>query len=256
MSKFIEVKDLHVSYGDTKIIKGIDLSVKENKFVGILGPNGSGKSTLLKAIYRVNPYDSGEIFIDNKNIKDIPLKENAKLLSVVQQVDDIPFDFSVYDMVIMGRTPYKKFMERDNLEDVRITKEAIEKVGLKGYEDRSIQNLSGGERQRVVLARAFAQKSKAMILDEPTNHLDINYQLSLMRLVKSLNCTCLCALHDINMAFMFCDEVYAMKDGKIIDKGDPDEIVTKELILELYDVKSKVVRDEETNRKYVLFLDE
>lgn len=256
MTHFIETKDLHVSYGKLPILRGVSISVENGAFVGLLGPNGSGKSTLLKSIYRVKDYDRGSISMEGRDLKTIPLKESAKLISVVQQVDDMPFDFTVFDMVIMGRTPYKKFMERDTEEDRKITYASIEKAGLKGYEERSIHSLSGGERQRVIVARALAQNAKGMILDEPTNHLDIRYQLSLMRLVKSTGNTCLCALHDINMAFMFCDYVYAMKEGKIVAEGTPDDCITASLIEELYGVRAKILTDEETKRNYVLFLEQ
>ncbi|MDO5714555.1 MAG: ABC transporter ATP-binding protein [Tissierellia bacterium] len=251
---FLEVKDIHVSYGTKPIVKGVDLTVKDGEFVGIIGPNGSGKSTLLKAIYRVLPYISGDIFLKGQNMRAMAPKDSAKIISVVQQMDDIPFDFSIYDMVMMGRTPYKKFMERDNKEDVKIVHQSIAQVGLEGYENRSILELSGGERQRVILARALAQKAEGIILDEPTNHLDINYQLTLLELIKSLGVPCLCALHDINIALMYCDKIYALKDGKIVGFGSPEEVITPSLIENLYHIPSKIMYDEETKRHYILFL--
>lgn len=241
----ITVRNLRFQIGEFEILKGVDMDVAEGKFIGLIGPNGSGKSTVLKCIYQVYRDYTGEILLKDRDVLHIPHRERAKLLSVVGQFNDLQFDFTVEDMVMLGRSPYKKFMERDTAEDRKIVAEAIEKVGLKGAEKRTLSTFSGGERQRIVLARALAQQSPVMILDEPTNHLDIKYQLELLELVKSLGVTVVAALHDISLACLFCDEIYALQQGKIIGAGTPDELIDETFILNLYDVESKIVYDRE-----------
>jgi len=158
----------------------------------------------------------------------------------MSQINDMNFDFTVYEMVMLGRSPHKKFMERDNKHDKEIVQAAIKMVGMEGKEDRFLSSLSGGERQRVQLARAFCQESEILILDEPTNHLDIKYQLELLKLVRDSKKTAVAALHDINLSLMFCDYLYCLKDSQLIAQGTPEEIITDEMIYKLYGVKSQV----------------
>lgn len=222
------------------LIKDINLKIEDKKFVAIIGPNGSGKSTILRCIYRANKNYTGNIIIDGKNLQDIKVRDSAKKLAVMSQINDMNFDFTVYEMVMLGRSPHKKFMERDNKHDKEIVQAAINMVGMEGKEDRFLSSLSGGERQRVQLARAFCQESEILILDEPTNHLDIKYQLELLKLVRDSKKTAVAALHDINLSLMFCDYLYCLKNSQLIAQGTPEEIITDEMIYKLYGVKSKV----------------
>ncbi len=153
----------------------------------------------------------------------------------------------------MGRAPHKKALERDNAEDYRIVEAALETVGLSGFADRSFSTLSGGEQQRVILARALAQQTPCLILDEPTNHLDITHQLQMMRIVKNLDVTVLSAVHDLNIAAMFCDRIYAIQDGQIVGEGTPEELFTPGFIREIYDVEAEVVKDSR-GQMHILFL--
>lgn len=237
----IETSDIFYKIGDKEILKGLSIKLEEEKIVGIIGPNGSGKSTLLKNVYRIIKPTSGAIYLDDKNIDQIPYKDSAKEIAVVAQANDINFNFTVLEMVLFGRSPYKNFLEGNNEEDYYIAREALGKVGLSSYEDRGFHTLSGGEQQRVILARALAQKTSCLVLDEPTNHLDIKYQLSILSLIKSLKVSCLVALHDLNIAAQFCDYVYTVKDGKIVRQGPPKEIFTREFIMEVYEVDSKII---------------
>ena len=241
----IKAENINITLEKNNILKGINIEVDNKEVVGIIGPNGSGKSTLLKCIYRVlNPND-GAILLDNVDIKDMTVKESSKRLAVLSQHNNYSFDFTVKDIVLMGRSPHKKFMERDNKEDYDIVNEALKKVDMFEFKDRSFQSLSGGEQQRVILARALAQQPQCLILDEPTNHLDIKYQLQLMRIVKGLGIEVIAAIHDLNIAAMYCDKIYVLKDGEIIKNGKPKDVLTKEIIKDVYEVDSEVIVNEE-----------
>lgn len=239
----VEGRNIKVSYGNTTILNDISILAKSNKFVGIIGANGSGKSTLLKCIYRVLKPDEGVIYFDDKQLQKLSTKESAKKVAVVAQHNFYNFDFTIEEVVMMGRSPHKKTLERDNTNDFRIVNECIEKVGMTTFKGRSFSTLSGGEQQRVILARALAQQTECIILDEPTNHLDIKYQLQLLDIVKKLNLTIISAIHDLNIAAMYCDYLYAMKNGEVLYKGTPEEILTPNRIKTLYEVDVDVWKD-------------
>lgn len=248
----LDISSLSFNFGSKNILADIDLSIKDNGIVGIIGPNGSGKSTLLKCIYRVLKPKTGTIFIDGKNINDYQFKETAKKMAVVAQHNDTHFDFNVLEMVLIGRSPHKKFMERDSAEDIELAYKALEQVNMKDFADRSFSSLSGGEKQRIILARALVQNTDCLILDEPTNHLDIKHQLHFMSLAKDLKITVISAIHDLNIAAMYCDKIYALKEGQIIASGSVNEVITEEVIKTLYDVEAKIIYDEE-KKPHVIF---
>ena len=224
----ITAENIKMKIGDNEILKGVSIDSKNREFVGIIGPNGSGKSTLLKSIYRILKPNDGCIKLGDMDISKMSIKESAKKMAVVSQHNYYNFDFTVKEVVSMGRSPHKKNLERDNIEDFEIVKESLQKVGMSEFSNRSFSTLSGGEQQRVILARALAQKTPCLILDEPTNHLDIKYQLSLLNIVKSLDLTVISAIHDLNIASMYCDRLFVMKDGQIVASGTPQDILTKE----------------------------
>lgn len=248
----IKSENINVTLEKNNILKGINIEVDNKEVVGIIGPNGSGKSTLLKCIYRVLKPNDGAILLDNVDIKEMSVKESSKRLAVLSQHNNYNFDFTVKDIVLMGRSPHKKFMERDNEEDYDIVNEALKKVDMFEFKDRSFQSLSGGEQQRVILARALAQQPKCLILDEPTNHLDIKYQLQLMRIVKGLGIEVIAAIHDLNIAAMYCDKIYVLKDGEIIKYGKPKDVLTKEIIKDVYEVDAEVIVNEDRVNIYYI----
>lgn len=239
----ITTQQLHAVLGNTEILRGIDFEANEGEFVGIIGPNGSGKSTLLRCLYRVLTPSEGAVFLDGKKLSSYRVKESAQKLAVVAQHNYYNFEFSVRDVVMMGRAPHKRALDRDTAEDYQIMRQSLKAVGMQEFEERSFSTLSGGEQQRIILARALAQQTPCLILDEPTNHLDIKYQLWLMDIVKNLDCTVISAVHDLNIAAMYCDRLYAMKQGKLIAQGTPHELLTPDLIRELYEVDAEVSID-------------
>lgn len=233
----VEIKNLSYKTKDKVILDNISIKFPEKKFIGIIGPNGAGKSTLLKNIYGVLNSSSGDIFIDNKNIKNITGKERAKKIAVLSQEDREDFDFNIEDIVKMGRYPYKNIFENYSKTDKEIALKMLKKVGMENYVGRSFKELSGGEKQRVLIARALAQDTPILILDEPTNHLDIGYQLQLLHLIKHLDKSVISALHDLNVASLFCDYIYILKDGKLIAEGTPEEVLNKENLKNIFNIE-------------------
>lgn len=236
----LTVKNLEFSLGKKKILNGVSFEVPKGKFVGIIGPNGAGKSTLLKNIYGVHEFSKGEVFLNGQSIKKMSRKERAQRIAALSQEEDHQFDFSVEKIVEMGRYPYKKFFEEYSDEDKMIVHEMLHKTGMADYSHRDFNTLSGGEKQRVLISRALAQKTDFLILDEPTNHLDIGYQLQIIDLIKHLGITVLAALHDLNIAAIFCDYIFVMKDGKIAGEGTPEEVLVPELLKDIFGIECYV----------------
>lgn len=252
----MEINVEGVSFGvqEKEIISDIYFRAKPGQIVGVIGPNGSGKSTLLKNIYRVHEPDLGRILLNDEEIKTMSAKKTAQKMAVLSQDSSGSFDFSVREIVLMGRAPHKKLLESDTAEDLQIADEALEKVGLSDYKNRSITTLSGGERQRVMLARALTQQAKVLILDEPTNHLDIHHQLQLMDLVKTLDVTVVTALHDLNIAAQYCDWIYVMKEGEIAMSGRPASVLTEEMLEDVFRVHTHIVEHPITKNTHITFL--
>lgn len=236
----IRVEDLSAKYGSRTVLSHISLSFANGKLTGLIGPNGSGKSTLLKCIYRVLKPSGGEVYIGNEALAKLSYRESARKTAVLAQQHSAGFDFSVRDVVLMGRTPYKGITEGDNAEDLAVAEKAMEETGLSSMAEKSFSFLSGGEQQRVMLARALTQETPCLILDEPTNHLDITYQLQIMDLISSRRLTVVAAIHDLNIAAMYCDAIVAIQHGKVVAAGTPSEVLTAELIHELYHVKANI----------------
>lgn len=226
--------------GGKEILRGLDIEVGSRELVGILGPNGSGKSTLLKCIYRTLRPSGGAVFLDGRELDTYSYRESARKMAVVAQHNYYNFDFTVREVVLMGRAPHKRALERDNARDFQLVDQALDTVGMLPFRDRVFSTLSGGEQQRVILARALAQETDCLILDEPTNHLDIKYQLELMDIIRALDRTVIAAIHDLNIAAMYCDRLYALKAGQIVGTGTPRELLTSDFIRRVYEVEAAV----------------
>ena len=251
----LTVNNLEYGYFDEKnVIENINICAEAGKFTGIIGGNGSGKSTLLKCIYGALKPQKGEIVLDNKNLADMSPKQLASNIAVVGQENEFAFDFTVWEMVAMGRTPHKGLFQPDNAKDKKIVAGALQKTGMYDLRNRSFRQLSGGEKQRVIIARAIAQSAELMILDEPTNHLDISYQLHTFETVKELGVTVLAAMHDLNLASLFCDKIYILKDKKVFAAGSPEEILTAKNIEEVFGVRAEVRTSDETRKSVVSYI--
>ena len=250
----LNAEHVSVSLTGVDIVKDISIKVENKQFVGIIGPNGCGKSTLLKSIYKVIKPQKGTVFLGNKDVIRSSARIVSKDMGVVGQFNDLSFDFTVQEMVMMGRTPHKQLMEADNTQDYKIVADALARVNLTEYADRSYLTLSGGEKQRVILARAIAQEPKFLVLDEPTNHLDIKYQIQILSVVKSLNIGVLAALHDLPMAAAYCDILYVIKDGSIIASGSPKDVLSKELIRQVYEIDCELYTNPITGDLAIAYL--
>ena len=231
----------HVSYtiGSTPLLRDVSLQVQPGEFVGILGPNGSGKSTLLKTIYKVLWPADGEILVNGQSVLSMSNRELARKVAVVAQESEAAFDYTVQEVVLMARYPSKKLTDAYGPDDLRIVAESLDTVGLSHLASRGYLSLSGGEKQRVQVARAFAQQTPVMILDEPTNHLDIGSQIKTLQLLKASGKTILAALHDLSIAARFCDRIYLLHHGTVVDSGLPGQVLTGERIRQLYDIDAE-----------------
>ena len=228
------------------IITDITLAACD-EVVGIVGPNGSGKSTTLRCVYRAMKPDVGAVLIDGVSVH--KRQQLARDLAALTQESQVEFDFTVAEVVEMGRLPH----ERDSARDHRIVRDALATVDLSGLAERSFLSLSGGERQRVLIARAIAQEPRVLVLDEPTNHLDIRHQLDVLALARGLGVTVLTVLHDLNLAASYCDRLYVLDEGRLVASGTPEEVLVPELIAKVFHVTAHVVQHPTTGVPQLLF---
>ena len=234
------VKGLSFAYGKQQVLNGLDLQIHEGAITTLIGANGCGKTTLFNLMTKNLRPDKGEVFLNDKNIADLRLKDYAKRVAIVHQYNTAPADITVERLISYGRTPYHTMgLSPDVKEDEEKVKWAMEITNTLKYKDKAVSELSGGQKQRVWIAMALAQDTKVLFLDEPTTYLDIRYQLQILKLIRRLNreygLTIIMVLHDINQSLYYSDEIVAMKDGKIIDHGLPQSIITSDLIQSVYD---------------------
>lgn len=253
----ISVKDLSVAYEDNIIIDNMNLSIPKGEISIIIGANGCGKSTLLKSIARVIKPRSGEIFINEKNIKSQKEKYIATQVAFLPQGPVCPSGITVKELVSFGRFPHQKIIGGLKAHDKEIIDWAIEETGLKEFSDRQVENLSGGQRQRAWIAMTLAQETDIIMLDEPTTYLDIAYQLEVLEVLEKLNkqknITIVIVLHELNNACRFASNIIGLKKGKIVCKGIPTEVITKENLREIYGIDAKLQLSE--NKNYPICVD-
>lgn len=252
----VKINDLTFSYDEEPVLEKINFTIETGKFYGLLGPNGSGKTTLLRAIAGLLDVKAGTILVHDKDLKRFGTKDLAKEMAVVPQNTEVRFDFSVFDLVLMGRAPYLSRFAAEGPEDLRIAQEMMELTDIWRLRDRSINTLSGGEKQRTVIARALTQQTGIILLDEPVSQLDIYHQIEIIKKLKVWNrerrITVVAALHDLNLAAAFCDYLILMNHGKIHSLGTPDEILKRETIKEIYGVEVEIIKTPESGKPYVV----
>ncbi len=244
--KILEAKDISFGYDEKVVLKNINLMVEEADFLGIIGPNGSGKTTLLKMLCRGLKPGQGKVLFKGEDIFRLDTRFVAKNIAMVPQDENIIFPFTVFEIVMMGRSPYINRFSWEKKEDVNIVHSAMKLADVLRLRDRNIDELSSGERQRVFIARALAQMPKVLLLDEPTSHLDINHQRDVLELIKKLNenvkITVIMISHDINLASKYCKRLVLLKNGKIFTEGSPNKVITKKVIKDVYGVKVELVK--------------
>jgi iron complex transport system ATP-binding protein len=239
----IELDDVGVSLGGRSIVENVSFEVSEGSLVGLVGPNGAGKTTVVKTINGLLAPDEGEVRIDGDPVTRLPAREVSRRVATVPQDTSLGFDFPVREVVAMGRTPHRTRFERESAADREAVEEALERTQITEFADRSIDAVSGGERQRVILARALCQRSSHLLLDEPTASLDIGHGVRILRLARELASegrTALAAIHKLDLAARFCDELVLLAEGEVLATGSPEAVLTETNLEAAFDVEVRV----------------
>ncbi|HPE99431.1 MAG TPA: ABC transporter ATP-binding protein [Bacteroidales bacterium] len=240
----ISISNISFSYSKNQVLKNLSIDIRQGEFIVLAGPNGSGKSTLIKCINGILQPQSGQIKISNANIRLYPKNKLAEKLAYVPQNKSVLPNLSVFDTIMLGRKPYINW--RPSTKDLAITSQIIEQLQLESISMSSINELSGGQQQIVFIGRALAQQPDIILLDEPTAHLDIKHTVEIMKLLKTLSAkglTIIVALHDINTAIRFADRILMLRDGEVFASGG-NEIITEKNLEKLYDVKVRILQEE------------
>jgi iron complex transport system ATP-binding protein len=242
----IDIRSLSLNIAGTQVLEDISLAVAQGEFVGVIGPNGAGKSSLLKAVYGFKysrgAQIAGEVSVDGDSVGHYSRRALAQKIAVVLQEPIMPFELSVYDVIAMGLTPNKPLLSFITKDDRVEIMQAAEQVDLVHKLPQSFESLSGGEKQRALIARAIIQQPDILLLDEPTNHLDIRHQIEILDLVRQLKITSLVSIHDLNLAAAYCDRIVLLSEGKLVIDGTPEQVLTPEVIAEVFQVKAQVER--------------
>ncbi|APX32121.1 ABC transporter [Brachybacterium sp. P6-10-X1] len=243
----LTVDHLSFSYGKRKILEDISFEVAPGAFCALLGPNGSGKSTLVKAIAGVHRAKAGRVTVEGRTTASLGRRELAKVVGYVPQAGDAPFDLTVREAVMLGRTPHYGLTPRE--EDRAKVEDAIVRMGLTDLAERSMSELSGGQAQRALIARALAQDTRVLLLDEPTSALDLRYQIETLQLVRRITreegISALIAIHDLNHAARYCDQVIVLHDGSVTADGAPADALQAPTLRTVYEVDVEVAAHED-----------
>lgn len=252
-------RGLTIGYDGRTVSEHLDVRIPPGSFTAIIGPNACGKSTLLRALSRLLKPQAGQVFLQGRDIDSYPTLEAARRLALLPQSSAAPDGITVADLVARGRFPHQSLLRQWSDADQKAVYAALEATGVQDLADRTVGELSGGQRQRVWLALVLAQDTPVLLLDEPTTFLDISHQLEVLRLCRALhrtgNYTLVTVLHELGMAFRFADHVIAMKDGRIVAQGTPEEIATPELMKEIYGIDALVIPDPATGGPLVVPLE-
>lgn len=254
--QLLTANNVVAGYDKKIVINGIDVVIPSNKISVIIGANACGKSTLLKTLARLIKPVSGEITLDGKRISTVPPKQLAQVLGLLPQSPIVPEGIMVSDLVARGRFPYQTFLKGMGKKDYEAVEEALDIMGITELANRSVDELSGGQRQRVWIAMALAQQTDILLLDEPTTFLDITYQIEILDLLTDLNrkrgTTIVMVLHDINLSARYADYIFAVYKGNLISQGKPSEIISEELIKQVFDLDCAVIKDPVSGSPFII----
>ncbi|MFD8467149.1 ABC transporter ATP-binding protein [Streptomyces cyaneofuscatus] len=243
----LQARDVRLGYGDREIVPGLSVTVPPGRITVIVGPNACGKSTLLRAMARLLAPSAGAVLLNGRSIQEMPTKEVAAVLGILPQSPTAPEGITVSDLVGRGRYPHQGWFRRWGAEDDEAVAQALLSTDVLELADRPVDELSGGQRQRVWIAMALAQRTDILLLDEPTTFLDASHQLDVLDLLTDLNrergVTMVAVLHDLNLACRYADHMIAMKGGRILAEGRPVDIVTEELVGEVFGMRCSVIED-------------
>ena len=257
-SSGLSMRKVSFAYFNGFALQAINLMIAPGEIVGLLGPNGCGKTTLLKLASGVLSPVEGEVLLDEVRLKKLSRKQVAQRVAVVPQCFHLPFDFTVTEVVLLGRTPFVSGLSGETKKDRDVTADALQLVGIDGLGKRHFNDLSGGEQQKVILAMALAQEPEVLLLDEPTAHLDINHQVEILELVRSLNrehgVTVIAAMHDLNLASLFFDRLILLKEGTIFADGSPREVLTERNIKDVFSASVRISPHPVTSAPHIVVL--
>ena len=255
----IATENLAVAYDDNLVIADLEFSIPRGKITTIIGPNGCGKSTVLKAVGRILKPKTGTVYLNGDDIRSLSAREIARKMAVLPQSPQAPTGLTVGELVAYGRFPYQRGFGKLKSEDKKIIAWALAVTKLTELETTAVENLSGGQKQRVWIAMALAQQTDLILLDEPTTYLDLSYQLEVLELLYRLNrqqnCTIVMVLHDLNLAARFADYMVAIRGGDIICHGTPAEVVTAEVLREVFHIDAQVIAEPRTGRPVCISYD-
>jgi ABC-type cobalamin/Fe3+-siderophores transport system ATPase subunit len=241
----LKIEQLSVSYAARQVLHSVSLDVQSGRMLALIGPNVAGKSTLVRAVSGVIPVQAGKVQADGTDLLSLPAMRRARYMAVVPQAVAMPPAYTVWETVLLGRTPYLNFLGQVSEKDEQIARMALQKVDALALAERHVGELSGGEQQRVLLARALTQSTPILLLDEPTVHLDLQHQVSLMETICGLahndNLAVLVALHDLNLAARYADRVALLVEGEVKAVGSARQVLTPELISAAYHLPVRVV---------------
>lgn len=249
----LDVREVVVDINGIRIVSEAALTAPAGSVIGLIGPNGCGKSTLLRTVYRALQPQGGIVLIGGTDVWSIGARQAALLSAVMLQDDSPEFEFTVQEIVQLGRVPHQQNFRASTPEDDVAVQSALDRTGIPHLSSRLISTLSGGERQRAYLARALAQQTPMIVLDEPTNHLDVRAQLELLEILAEVPATVVMAIHDLSLAAACCDELYLMKEGRLIAHGPVDEVLVPKLLERVYGVTSALGTNPLTGRTTVHF---
>ena len=252
----LSTEHLQIGYGEKIIVDDLNLSINKGEITTIIGANGCGKSTILKTLARVHTANSGVIYLDGKMIHKIPTKEIAKKMAVLPQSPEAPSGLTVYELISFGRAPHQGGFGRLSEKDRNVIQWSLEVTGLASFANQPVDALSGGQRQRAWIAMAIAQETELLLLDEPTTYLDMAHQLEILQLLEKLNKeegrTIMMVIHDLNHAARFSHHMVALRNGKLVKEGSAEEVMTHDVLKEVFHIDAEIVKDPRTNKPVCL----